>query len=339
MGILYLGIVISFVLILISNIGFLLINIYLWTIGDHAIVTSGTNLIEILYYAPYFKWIVLMDVLWLSIGFSFALTRKTYKTEKQFYLKTEKINDPIIAVIIPTFNEENNVEKIIKDFQSEKNVKHVLVIDNNSSDKTVEISKKCGAIVKTKETNKGFGDSCIVGFQEALKTDANIIVLTECDGTYNSSDLEKMVPYLDNCEVVLGTRLIQVLTEKGNQNGTFNTWGNFFIAKLIQLKFFSLQHMGVVSLTDVGCTFRCIRREGLEKMIDKIANDYDKNIDKNGWMIIPYLNMTAIKKDLKIVEVPITFKKRTGGLSKSGAQKKSKGLFYGLRFIWFVLKS
>ena len=79
-----------------------------------------------------------------------------------------------------------------------------------------EISKKCGAIVKTKETNKGFGDSCIVGFQEALKTDANIIVLTECDGTYDSSDLEKMVPYLDNCEVVLGTRLIQVLTEKGN---------------------------------------------------------------------------------------------------------------------------
>ena len=97
--------------------------------------------------------------------------------------------------------------------------------------------------------------------------------------------------------------------------------------------------MGVVSLTDVGCTFRCIRRDGLEKMIEQITNDYDKKIDKNGWLIIPYLNMIAIQKDLKIVEVPITFKKRTGGISKSGAERKSKGLLYGLRFIWFILKA
>ena len=49
--------------------------------------------------------------------------------------------------------------------------------------------------------------------------------------------------------------------------------------------------------------------------------------------------MIAIQKDLKIVEVPITFKKRTGGASKSGAERKSKGLLYGLRFIWFILKA
>ncbi len=338
MGIMYVSIVLTFLALLIFNILFILINIYLWAIGDHAIVTSGTNLIEILYYAPLFKWIVLFDIIWLGTGFLFALTRKTYKTDQRFYLDTKKINDPKITVIIPTYNEENNVEKIIKDFQSEKNVKHVLVIDNNSSDKTVKISKECGATVITKETNKGFGDSCILGFSEALKTDADVIVLTECDGTYTSSDLEKMLPYLDNCELVLGTRLIQVLTEKGNQNGMFNTWGNFFIAKLIQLKFFSLLHMGVVSLTDVGCTFRCMRRESLEKIIETIKADYDKKIDKNGWLIIPYLNMIAIKKDLKIVEVPITFKKRVG-ISKSGAQKKSKGIIYGLKFIWFVLKN
>jgi len=339
MGFLYISFAISFIILLITNIVFIIINIYLWSIGDHAIVTSGTNLIEILYHAPYFKWVVLSDVIWLGLGFLFALTRKRYKTDQRFYLDTKKISDPIITVVIPTYNEENNVEKIIKDFQSEKNVKYILVIDNNSTDKTVEIAKQCGATVITKEINKGFGDSCIVGLNEALKTDANIIVLTECDGTYSSSDIQKMIPYLDNCEVVLGTRLIQVLIEKENQNGMFNTWGNFFIAKLIQLKYFSLLHMGVISLTDVGCTFRCIRRDGLEKIIGRITNDYNKKIDKNGWLIIPYLNMIAIQNDLKIVEVPITFKKRTGGMSKSGVGRKSKGLLYGLRFIWFVLKT
>jgi len=339
MGFLYISFAISFIILLIINIAFVIINIYLWSIGDHAIVTSGTNLIEILYHAPYFKWVVLSDAIWLGLGFLFALTRKRYKTDQRFYLDTKKISDPIITVVIPTYNEENNVEKVIKDFQSEKNVKYILVIDNNSTDKTVEIAKQCGATVITKEINKGFGDSCIVGLNEALKTDANIITLTECDGTYSSSDIQKMIPYLDNCEVVLGTRLIQVLIEKENQNGMFNTWGNFFIAKLIQLKYFSLLHMGVISLTDVGCTFRCIRRDGLEKMIGRITNDYNKKIDKNGWLIIPYLNMIAIQNDLKIVEVPITFKKRTGGTSKSGVGRKSKGLLYGLRFIWFVLKT
>jgi len=339
MGFLYVSFVISFIILLITNIVFVIINIYLWSIGDHAIVTSGANLIEILYYAPYFKWVVLSNAIWLGLGFLFALTRRRYKTDQRFYLDTEKISDPIITVVIPTYNEENNVEKVIKDFQSEKNVKYILVIDNNSTDKTVEIAKQCGAIVITKEINKGFGDSCVVGLNEALKTDANIIALTECDGTYSSSDIQKMIPYLDNCEVVLGTRLIQVLIEKENQNGMFNTWGNFFIAKLIQLKYFSLLHMGVISLTDVGCTFRCIRRDGLEKIIGQITNDYNKKIDKNGWLIIPYLNMIAIQNDLKIVEVPITFKKRTGGISKSGAGRKSKGLLYGLRFIWFVLKT
>ena len=339
MGFLYVSFAISFIILLIINIAFVIINIYLWSIGDHAIVTSGTNLIEILYHAPYFKWVVLSDAIWLGLGFLFALTRKRYKTDQRFYLDTKKISDPIITVVIPTYNEENNVEKVIKDFQSEKNVKYILVIDNNSTDKTVEIAKQCGATVITKEINKGFGDSCIVGLNEALKTDANIITLTECDGTYSSSDIQKMIPYLDNCEVVLGTRLIQVLIEKENQNGMFNTWGNFFIAKLIQLKYFSLLHMGVISLTDVGCTFRCIRRDGLEKMIGRITNDYNKKIDKNGWLIIPYLNMIAIQNDLKIVEVPITFKKRTGGTSKSGVGRKSKGLLYGLRFIWFVLKT
>ena len=142
MGFLYIGFAISFIILLITNIAFVLINIYLWIIGDHAIVTSGTNLIEILYYAPYFKWIVLSDVIWLSLGFLFALTRKRYKTDQHFYLDSEKISNPIITVIIPTYNEENNVEKVIKNFQLEKNVKNVLVIDNNSTDKTVEIAKQ-----------------------------------------------------------------------------------------------------------------------------------------------------------------------------------------------------
>ena len=96
--------------------------------------------------------------------------------------------------------------------------------------------------------------------------------------------------------------------------------------------------MGVVSFTDVGCTFRCIRREALEKIIDGMISDYKKNIDTDGWLFLPYFNMVGIEKELKIVEVPITFRKRHGK-SKSQVNRKDKGIIYGLRFIWFIIKT
>jgi len=296
------------------------------------------NFVETIYFSILLKWLLLADIIWISFALVFALKRKKYKTELQHYLSYEPIKNPITAVIIPTFNEEDNVEKVVKDYKMQPSVKYVYVIDNNSSDKTPDIAEKCGAIVIRKEINKGYGDSCVVGFNEVLKTDANIVALTECDGTFNAYDITKMIPYLDNCDMVVGTRIIQVLTEKGNQNGMFNTWGNFFIGKLIQLKYFSLLHMGVTSFTDVGCGHKCIRRDGLEKMIEQIRNDYFNKIDKDGWMFNPYLNLCSVDNELKTVEIPITFNRRSG-ISKSGAKKKSKGFKLGLRLMWFILKS
>ena len=82
---------------------------------------------------------------------------------------------------------------------------------------------------------------------------------------------------MNNTDVVIGTRQIQVLTEKGNQNSVLHVWGNFILAKVIQFKYFSLLHMGIVSLTDVGCLYRLMRRDALEKIVDEvnlISNDH-----------------------------------------------------------------
>ena len=334
MGKIFAGIFFSFFALLVIHIFFLVLHIFLW-------ITEGLVLgifVETIYFSVLLKWMILADIIWVSFVLGFALKRKKYKTEPQHYLSYEPIKHPIAAVIIPTFNEADNVEKVVKDYKMQPNVKYVYVIDNNSSDKTPDIAEKCGAVVIRKKINKGFGDSCVIGFNEVLKTDANIVALTECDGTFNAYDITKMIPYLDNCDMVVGTRIIQVLTEKGNQNGMFHTWGNFFIGKLIQLKYFSLLHMGVTSFTDVGCGYRCIRRDGLEKMIGQIRNDYLNKIDEDGWMFNPYLNLCSVDNELKTVEIPITFNRRSG-ISKSGSDEKSKGFKLGLRMIWLILSS
>ena len=147
-----------------------------------------------------------------------------------------------------------------------------------------------------------------------------------------------MTTYLDNCDMVIGTRQIQVLTEKGNQNSILHVWGNYFLAKLMQLKYFSLLHLSVVGLTDVGCMHRCIKKDMLERIIDKLTRTNSDEViigNKSGLFAI-LMTMIGIENNFRIVEIPITFKKRLG-ISKTQAEKKTNALRYGLSFFWCIL--
>lgn len=341
MGKLYATLTLSFALLALINIIFGLWIIYDWATGTLESLIRGTNFIETIYYSTYLRWILLVDILWLFFAVIFIFKRKHYKTDSTLhYLSYREILDPIVCVILPAYNEEPSIGEVVKEYVNQKNVKHVIVVDNHSTDRTAEIAERCGAKVIRKESNKGYAHSCIVGLKESLKTDANVVVLTDCDGTFDARDIAKMIPFLDNCDMVIGTRQVQVLTQKGNQNSMFYVWGNYFLAKMLQIKYFSLLHMGVVNLTDVGCSYRCIRRDALEKIIDEFNSPLTNKIIHNnsGWLIIIYLTMLGIQNDLKIVEVPITFKKRIG-ISKSEAQKKNKGIKYGLKFLWYIVSS
>ena len=157
--------------------------------------------------------------------------------------------------------------------------------------------------------------------RESLKSDTNIVVFTDCDRTYSATDLEKMLPYLDNCHMVTGTRQRQVLSEENTQNSMANVWGNYLLAKLIQLKYFSLLHLGVVELTDVGCMYRCIRKESLEKIIEKFVKKNTNEPVTDLKLFAVLMTMICIENKLKIVEVPITFKRRVGKTKNRSDQK------------------
>tara|TARA_B100000029_G_C17512417_1_gene936807 strand:+ start:535 stop:1467 length:933 start_codon:yes stop_codon:yes gene_type:complete len=299
-------------------------------------IISGQTLIENIYYSVYLRWILLGDLIWLISWFVFILQRKSYKTNSDLhYLQFDKIEKPKICIIIPTYNEELSIEKVVKDFINQEYVEHVIVVDNNSSDRTVEIAKDSNAKVITKNENKGYSHSLVLGLKEAIKTDANIIGTVEADGTFNAYDLQKMIPYLDNCDMVIGTRQNQVMTEKGNQNSGFFVWANFILAKLIQMKYVSLEHMGIVNLTDVGCVYRIMKRESLEKIVDKLThNGTDQPIGGVG--IGLYFTMQCIENDQKIIEIPVTFKKRIGKSKISGVST-GKTIRVGLNFLWLIL--
>jgi glycosyltransferase involved in cell wall biosynthesis len=331
----------SFIVLFFTNVTFLIINIFFWATNGLQTLLFGKNFIEILSVSIYLKWILLADSLWIIAFTIFLFKRRRYKVNPVLhYLSYKPITNPKICVAMCAYNEEQAIEKVVKDFISQKHVDQVIVVDNNSTDRTVEIAKKCGAKVITKGENKGYSHSWIMTLKESLKTDANVIAVVDTDGTYNGYDISKMLPYLDNCDMVVGTRMVQALTEKGNQNDPFLVWGNSFIAKLLQIKYFSFEHLGVVQLTDVGCSYRLMRREALEKIIDKFTQPGTDMPARyfNDHTLLLFTTVTAIENDLRIVEIPITFNKRIGK-SKTMVTERTKAIAYGLKFIWYIIKS
>jgi glycosyltransferase involved in cell wall biosynthesis len=341
MGKVYVILIISFIILFIINVIFGGLVIHAWIIGGLQSILDGMNFGERIATSNQIKWIILIDFIWIGVASLFLFRRKHYKTDlDKHYLSINRISEPKVCVIIPTYNEEDVVSKVVADYKNQKFVTDVLVVDNHSIDDTVKLARMSGATVIEKPQNLGYGHSCYIGLKESMKNNSNVIVLTECDGTFMANDIQKMIPYLDNCDMVIGTRQVQVLTEKGNQNSMFYVWGNLLIAKLLQLKYFSLLHMGVVNLTDVGCSYRAIRKDSLKKIIEQLESPQSQKTiyEKKGWLFTIFLTMLAISNDLKLVEIPITFKKRIG-ISKSQANQKKKGLVYGLNFIWFIISN
>jgi glycosyltransferase involved in cell wall biosynthesis len=221
-----------------------------------------------------------------------------------------------ISIVIPAYNEEKSIKNVIKDF-SKPCVDEIIVIDNNSKDRTSQFAKEAGAKV-IKETMQGYGFALQKGMKEA---NGDIIILTESDCTFDGNDIYKFLSYIDDADMVLGTRLTKELMERGAKMDWFLTWGNLFLAKLIQLKFW-----GRVRLTDVGCTFRAINKKPLKKILGKFT--------VGGSHFSPEMIIRALESDLKTVEIPVHYNVRIG--ESKITSNKFKSFKVGLKMLWLI---
>lgn len=130
-----------------------------------------------------------------------------------------------IAVAITAYNEEESIGQVVEEFQSQENVVRVIVIDNNSKDRTAEIAATAGAFVVA-ESRQGYGYACMRGLQEGLKVqEADAVALVEGDGTFTGADIPKFQVYIGQADMVLGTRVVPGLVESGSQMDHFFVWG------------------------------------------------------------------------------------------------------------------
>jgi len=236
--------------------------------------------------------------------------------------------DRRVCVALTAFNDEEAISGAVREFLSQKNVVEVVVVDNNSLDRTTTEALGAGARV-VHEGKQGYGFACIRGLREALRcTDGDVVVLAEGDMTFRAGDVWKMLPYLDDVDMVVGSRTHSQLVDRDSQLDWFYIWGNLFLAKVLQFRFFDLKFFGRIRLTDVGCTMRAIRTEALAEIINELT--------VGGHHFSPHMTLVALKRGLRVVEVPLTFRRRVG-VSKGAGGNKKLAMKVGLKMLWHIL--
>ena len=226
------------------------------------------------------------------------------------------MNKPIVTVIIPAFNEEQSIGKVVDDIPRDI-VKNVIVVNNASTDSTVEVAKNAGALVFT-ENRKGYGWACLKGIEESQKLNTEIVVFLDGDySDYPSEIPDVIAPILeDDMDMVIGSRVLGK-REKGSLTPQ-QVFGNWLATRLIRI-FYRAR------FSDLG-PFRSIKSSSLKKleMADKTY----------GWTI--EMQIKAAKHKMKFCEVPVNYKKRIGVSKVSGTVKGT--VLAGIKIIFAVFK-
>lgn len=222
-----------------------------------------------------------------------------------------------IDVLIPAFNEENAVGKVIAEIPAF--VRHIVVVNNNSNDNTRKVASQAGAIVLD-EPQKGYGKACLTGMEylSNLEEPPEILVFLDADYSDFPEEMELLVqPILKgNQDMVIGSRA-RGKKEKGSMTLP-QVFGNWLATWLMQKMF-------AADFSDLG-PFRAILWGKLMQL-----HMQDQNF---GWTI--EMQIKAVKMGLQYTEVPVNYRKRIGVSKVSGTVKGVVGA--GYKILWTLWK-
>jgi glycosyltransferase involved in cell wall biosynthesis len=199
-----------------------------------------------------------------------------------------------VSIIIPALNEAESIGQVIAEMPWPL-IAECIVVDNGSTDKTGRIAKVAGARVI--ESQRGYGAACLAGSNAALPS-SSILVYMDGDGSDVLDDLPRLLAPIqdDDADFVIGSRL-RGRRETGSMLGS-QVFAGWFVGIL-------LRALGKGNYTDMG-PFRAIRRTSLEQL-QMSELTYGWNLE---------MQIKAAKHGLRIVEIPVDYRRRIGGVSK-----------------------
>jgi len=220
--------------------------------------------------------------------------------EDVFRLKKKLRSNGKISIdaVIPALNEEASIGYVVEDLKRFVNDVHVL--DNESTDNTAAIARKAGAIVHT---------ACYAGYGHAIregltKAKGDLIIITEADGSFTASDLAKMLAYIYDVDAVIGTRTHREFIESDAGFSSLQILVNILYGRALSVLWWNRK----ARFSDVGCSFRLVWKDTIK--------DIYANLSSDGPEFAPELVIELLNHWCRVVEVPITYRRRLGGRSK-----------------------
>ena len=222
-------------------------------------------------------------------------------TKVDIYNLQKKLNEKAdlkVDVIIPAYKEEANIAYVVRDFKKVCN--NVVVACKQSEDDTeILVKQNKGKLISGNYL--GYGHAIKEGIKNS---DADIIILSEADGTFRSSDIKKFITLLNESDLVVGTRTNPSYIQYGASMGILKRFFNIIYGKIITLLWFNRS----VSLTDVGCTMRAFwKKDYLE---------IEKNLKSHNAAFAPEHTIEFIQHGFRVIEIPVNYYPRSLGESK-----------------------
>ncbi len=221
-----------------------------------------------------------------------------------------------ILIIIPTYNESENIQLIISEIKKFVPSAEILVVDDSSPDGTAnsvnEIATKIPGIhLLSRAKKEGLGKAYISGFKWALERDYKFIFEMDADFSHDPKYLPDFLEAIKSNDLVIGSRYISGVNVV-----------NWPMSRLL-LSYFANQmtrFLTGIPVKDITAGFKCFRREVLESI------DFEQ-ISSSGYIFQVEINYYAWKKGFRIAETPIVFTDRKRGVSKMSSKIIREGLF------------
>ncbi len=233
-------------------------------------------------------------------------------------------------VVVPTYNEAENLERLVHQIYSLCPDFHIIVVDDNSPDGTGSIadrlSEKFRSLTVVHRPEKaGLGRAYIDGFKVALSKGADVIFEMDADFSHDPRYLQVFSEAIKGADLVIGSRYINGVRVEGWR------FRRLLLSKLANMY---VSYILVKPVWDFTAGFRCYRRRVLEAIdLDSIRSD--------GYAFQIEMTYLAFKKGYKVAEIPILFKEREGGYSKIGRRIVWEAFWLTLRCrapLWEIAK-
>lgn len=230
-----------------------------------------------------------------------------------------------VLIIFPTYNERENIEKIVHAVLPLDPRIHVLIVDDNSPDGTGKIADRLAAEldkvnVLHRQSKEGLGKAYIAAFRWALERDYDYIFEMDADFSHSPRYIKDFLDSIEENDLVLGSRYISGVNVI-----------NWPMARLL-LSYYANAYTRIVTgmpIRDATGGFKCFRREVLEEI------DLDQ-VKASGYSFQIEMTMRAWKKGFRIKEIPIVFEDRVAGVSKMSKEVMREAIW----MVWLLrLKS